>query len=36
MSLLKEKGADEKLIEQSGLVSINEKRSGCTTVFAGA
>ena len=33
---LKEKGADEKLIEQSGLVSVNEEeRPRLSTVFAG-
>jgi DNA primase len=35
MSLLKEKGADEKLIEQSGLVSINEEKKRVYDRFRG-
>lgn len=35
MSLLKEKGADEKLIEQSGLVSVNEEKKRVYDRFRG-
>ncbi len=35
MTLLKEKGADEKLVEQSGLVSINEEKKRVYDRFRG-